>query len=254
VIDHVGPTMAKMSADMRQIVDSTADIQGRCDALTAAFNSMAGNIDESSRNLHEADERVNKLLRKSEELLLTTLEAGVETDDAPFIAIVKEAAREVARLFEAALAKGEIAEADLFDEAYAPIEGTNPPQMRTNFLTLCDRLLPAVQEPILEKSAQVAFCAAVDRNGYLPTHNNKFSHPQRPGEVAWNTANCRNRRMFNDRTGLAAGRNTKPVLLQTYRRDMGGGKFVLMKDCSAPIMVRGRHWGGFRLGYAPTRE
>jgi D-alanyl-D-alanine carboxypeptidase (penicillin-binding protein 5/6) len=47
------------------------------------------------------------------ELVLTTLEAGVETDDAPFIAIVKEAAQQVARLFEAALDKGEIALSDL---------------------------------------------------------------------------------------------------------------------------------------------
>jgi len=45
------------------------------------------------------------------------------------------------------------------------------------------------------------------------------------------------------------GANTKPFLLQTYRRDMGGGKFVLMKDLSAPIFVNGRHWGAFRIGF-----
>ena len=38
-------------------------------------------------------------------------------------------------------------------------------------------------------------------------------------------------------------------LLQTYRRNMGGGTFVLMKDRSAPIFVRGRHWGAFRIGF-----
>jgi methyl-accepting chemotaxis protein len=32
---------------------------------------------------------------------------------------------------------------------------------------------------------------------------------------------------------------------------MGGGNYVLMKDISAPIFVRGRHWGGFRMGYKP---
>jgi methyl-accepting chemotaxis protein len=93
------------------------------------------------------------------------------------------------------------------------------------------------------------FCAAVDRNGYLPTHNRKFSQPQGVDPV-WNAAHCRNRRIFNDRTGLAAGRNTHRFLLQTYRRDMGGGNFKLMKDLSAPIVVSGRHWGGLRLAYA----
>jgi methyl-accepting chemotaxis protein len=118
----------------------------------------------------------------------------------------------------------------------------------TRFVALTDRLLPPVQERLLGLDPCVVFCAAVDRNGYLPTHNRKFSHPQGPDPV-WNAAHCRNRRMFNDRTGLAAGRNTRPHLLQTYRRDMGGGNFVLMKDASAPITVRGRHWGGLRLAY-----
>jgi len=252
VIDHVGPTMATMGGNMRQIVESTGDIRGRCDALLAAFTNMSGNLDQSSVNLHQADERVNHLLCKSEELLLSTLQSGIETDDTPVIMLAKETAQQVADAFEAGLAKGTIALAELFDETYVPIVGSNPPQVMTRFVTLCDRLLPAIQEPLLAKSSQIAFAAAVDRNGYLPTHNNKFSQPQRPGDVAWNTANCRNRRIFNDRTGLAAGRSTKPFLLQTYRRDMGGGHFVLMKDCSAPIMIRGRHWGGFRIGYTPT--
>ncbi len=30
---------------------------------------------------------------------------------------------------------------------------------------------------------------------------------------------------------------------------MGGGNFVLMKDVSSPIHVRGRHWGAFRDGF-----
>lgn len=252
VIDHVGPTMETMGGSMRQIVDSTGDIGERCGALLVAFTNMSGNLDQSSVNLHEADERVNHLLRKSEELLLTTLQSGVETDDTPFIALAKDTAQKIADAFEAELAKGAVTLDDLFDETYMPIADSAPAQAMTRFVALCDRILPAIQEPLLEKSPQIAFAAAVDRNGYLPTHNNKFSQPQRRGEVAWNTANCRNRRIFNDRTGLAAGRNTKPFLLQTYRRDMGGGRFVLMKDCSAPITIRSRHWGGLRIGYTPS--
>jgi methyl-accepting chemotaxis protein len=30
---------------------------------------------------------------------------------------------------------------------------------------------------------------------------------------------------------------------------MGGGNFAIMKDLSAPIFVKGRHWGGLRLAY-----
>jgi methyl-accepting chemotaxis protein len=102
---------------------------------------------------------------------------------------------------------------------------------------------------MLQLSPKVVFCIAVDRNGYVPTHNRKYCQPQRLGDVEWNTAHSRYRRIFNDRTGLASARNRRPFLLQTYRRDMGGGRFVLMKEVSAPIEVLGRHWGGLRLAY-----
>jgi methyl-accepting chemotaxis protein len=135
----------------------------------------------------------------------------------------------------------------LFDENYVPVTGSDPQQHMTAFTGFTDEILPPVQELARDAHSRVVFAACVDRNGYLPTHNNIYSHPQGDDPV-WNAANCRNRRIFNDRTGAAAGRNTKPFLMQTYRRDMGGGQFALMKDLSVPIYVRGRHWGGLRMG------
>ena len=82
----------------------------------------------------------------------------------------------------------------------------------------------------------------IDRNGYLPVHNEIYSHPQRPGDVAFNTANSRNRRIFNDPAGLAAGRNERAYLVQTYARDMGNGKTVMMREIDVPVRVKGRHW------------
>ena len=144
-------------------------------------------------------------------------QAGLETSDSKFIREIQSRANEIARRFEAALDAGEITEDALFSETYEPIPGTDPEQCMTPFVTLTDRLLPDLQEPMLEFDAKVVFCAAVDRNGFLPTHNIKFSKPPTDDPV-WNNGNCRNRRMFNDRTGLRAGQNTRPFFLQTYRR------------------------------------
>jgi methyl-accepting chemotaxis protein len=58
--------------------------------------------------------------------------------------------------------------------------------------------------------------------------------------------------VYNDRAVKKVAHNTKRFLLQTYRRNMGGGNFMLIKDLSAPIFVRGRHWGSFRIGFRPT--
>jgi methyl-accepting chemotaxis protein len=219
-----------------------------CQTALESVGRLAAEVQGTARSVDGAKGRAEHFLATSEQLIELTADCGAETEDTPFIAKAIETAAAIARVFEDALAAGQLTEADLFDEKYQPIAGTNPQQYTTRFVAFTDRVLPPIQEPLLGFSDKVVFCAAVDRNGYLPTHNLKFSKPQGPDPV-WNAANCRNRRIFNDRTGLAAGRNTRRFLLQIYRRDMGGGRFVLMKDLSAPIFVNGRHWGGFRIGY-----
>jgi hypothetical protein len=62
------------------------------------------------------------------------------------------------------------------------------------------------------------------------------------------------RRIFNDPEGLAAGRNLRSYLIQSYARDMGGGKNVMLKEISVPIRVNGRHWGCFRTVWTPHRR
>ena len=89
----------------------------------------------------------------------------------------------------------------------------------------------------------------VDKNGYAPTHNSSVSNPQKPGDRAWNTKNCRNRWIFDDRAGLAAGRTTRDCLMQCYERDMGNGERVTIKEAVTPIYVRQRHLGGLRVMY-----
>ncbi len=250
----VAETIGRLNAAF-PILDRAAESvaeQARSNAATCAkvsgeLDSLVDGVKKSAGDMGEADRRVVGLLNLSEELIERIAASGVETDDTRFIRAVSAGAAEIAKLFEDAVARGTIGMADLFDESYRPVAGTNPQQVTTKYVAFTDRVLPATQEKLLEFDRRVAFCAAVDRNGYLPTHNLKFSKPQGP-DPAWNTANCRNRRIFNDRTGLAAGRNTKPFLLQTYRRDMGNNMFVMMKDLSVPIYVRGRHWGGLRMG------
>ena len=95
----------------------------------------------------------------------------------------------------------------------------------------------------------MTFCATVDRNGYLPVHNRKYSQPQRTGEKIWNTAHSRNRRIFDDRAGLVAGRNVRPYIIQVYPRDMGNSVTIVMREIDSPISVFGKHWGGFRSAY-----
>ncbi len=215
------------------------------DRMTAIETEMRG----TGAALDTAMTRSESFLRLSEQLIETVSQCGIETEDTPYIQAAQQAAAQISQLLEGALRTGSVTMADLFDEAYQPMPGSNPPQHTTRFVALADRLFPQVQEHALTLSPKVVYCIAVDRNGYVATHNQKYCQPQRAGDVVWNTANSRWRRIFNDRTGLASARNQRPFLLQTYRRDMGGGNFVLMKEAAAPIVVGGRHWGGLRLAF-----
>ncbi|MGO7353063.1 methyl-accepting chemotaxis protein, partial [Rhizobium ruizarguesonis] len=65
----------------------------------------------------------------------------------------------------------------LFDRRYRPIPGTDPAKVMATFTELADRLLPPIQEPVTALDERISFCAAIDENGYLPTHNRKLPPP-----------------------------------------------------------------------------
>lgn len=218
------------------------------DTFLPTFRSIGESAEWTARGVHDASEKVRTLIDRSETMVQASVGLGGGTIDQRFIDRVKADAAAISAAFETAVAEHRISLAALFDTRYREIPGTDPVQVMASFTELTDRLLPPIQEAALDFDPRVIFCAAVDRNGYLPTHNRKFSHPQSADPV-WNAANSRNRRIFDDRVGLKAGRNTEPFLLQVYRRDMGGGEFMMMKDLSAPIVVGGQHWGGLRLAY-----
>jgi methyl-accepting chemotaxis protein len=246
-LDHFGKSVVELIADIDSISGPSQENAEAFARVGAEIKDLVSGVDHSGQNLEIAARRAGSLVSTSEAILGAIAASGVRTPQSEMIEIAQEAAATIAGLFEQALARGEIGMAELFDESYRPIPGTNPQQHMTGFVALTDRLLPPLQERLLAANKRIVFCAAVDRNGFLPTHNRKYAQPQGSDPV-WNNANCRNRRIFDDRTGLAAARNRKPFLLQSYRRDMGGGTFLVMEDLSAPIIVKGRHWGGFRMG------
>jgi len=246
----IGDAVGDIASQATSIATDAAMIADTSSGFRSTLGLLSSDVDQSSQTLKEARDRVNRLIDSAERLAGYCAESGANSVDGPFIEKIQEVAGTVSKTFEAAIARGDIAMEELFDRNYVPIPGTDPQQLSAGCLKVTDRVLPSIQEPVLGFSDRIVFCAAVDENGYLPTHNNKFSKPQGSDPV-WNAANCRNRRLFNDRVGLKAGRNSGGFLLQTYRRDMGGGVFVLMKDVSAPIIVNGRHWGGVRLAYKP---
>lgn len=247
--------MSEIQEQMKRLSEATGRITDNMDRASTAVEQLRPtvrdvqvSVGEVLGGIDQASTRCERLVDGSESILQHAVALGGTGEDAAMITLVQDLASRIAQAFDDALSSGRITTQALFDDRYQPVAGSEPQQMMTGFTALTDRLLPDIQEPVLQADERVVFCAAVDRNGYLPTHNAKFSKPQGSDPV-WNAANSRNRRIFDDRVGLKAGRNTRPFLLQVYRRDMGGDTFIMMKDLSAPITVRGKHWGGLRLAY-----
>ncbi|ABQ38799.1 MULTISPECIES: methyl-accepting chemotaxis protein [Bradyrhizobium] len=249
IIVRVQDGFTSVGQEIDGVAKAATSNLAHCDAVISELNELAKGVDQSSIELKQADARIAKLLDSSEALIGLIAESGVQTADAPLIKAVVETAKQISAVFEAAVDRGEISLADLMDENYREIPGTNPKQFMTRYVDFTDRVLPPIQDPLQSTDPRIVFCVAWARGGYLPTHNPNYRKPQGPDPV-WNNANCRNRRLFEDRAvKKVAAASNKPFLLQTYRRDMGGGQFVLMKDLSAPIFIKGRHWGAFRMGF-----
>ncbi|MFG5118428.1 PilZ domain-containing protein [Methylorubrum sp. POS3] len=208
---------------------------GRLDARVVAASPLG---------LHCAFESLSAAADAS---LRATL-AEIEAEYAPLVARAQDMAARMAEAMEAEIAAGRLTPEALFDTAYRPIPGTDPQQFLSEAVAPLERLMPPLIEPPLVADEGMLFCIPTDRNGFLPVHNARVSQPQRPGDPIWNNAHCRNRRIFDDRTGITAARSTRPFTVQAYRREVGRD-MILVREVDAPIRILGRHWGACRTAY-----
>jgi methyl-accepting chemotaxis protein len=151
----------------------------------------------------------------------------------------------MAGILTGCLRKGHLTHAQLFDTAYVPIPATIPQKYHTAYDSYTDLHIQQDLDRFLELDDQVVFAVLVDRNGYLPTHNTRYSQPL-TGDIENDKLRNRTKRLFNDPVGLKAAENLEDVLVQVYNRDTG----EKMWDISAPVYLDGEHWGAFRVGYS----
>lgn len=219
VLEHV--------RDIMTLVESNAS--GAADTLTEAqrLESLAANLHEISKvfRLGPTGEQAMQIHKRMPEKVVA-------------------AAAEAGCLFEEAIRTGQITEAALFDRSYQPIAGTRPQKFSSSFDQLTDRIMPPLQESLLEQDANILLACVVDENGYLPTHNKRYSQAL-TGDHDKDLLGNRTKRIFDDPVGRRCGAHQLPYLVQTYRRDTG----EVIHDISAPVYVNGRQWGGFRIGY-----
>jgi len=247
-VEAVGQAVSQVYDHAAAIAEATEGIGRRCDDFHQSVGALREDAVRSTEGLQLAAAHLDATLAGAERILMLTANSGYATEDTPFIEKARETASRIEDRMERALEAGELTLEDLFDKQLTPIEGSNPQQFMTRYIPFLDREITPLMDPVLAFDKRMVFCAPTDHNRLIPCHNPDFRHPQGDDPV-WNAAHCRNRRVYSDKTASAVSSSEAPFLLQTYRRDMGGGRFVLMKDASAPIRVRGKLWGGLRVCY-----
>src|SRR3546814_4046508 len=83
-----------------------------------------------------------------------------------------------------------------------------------------DQQLTQLLDYMLEQLPGGFYTLLIDKNGYCPTHNTRYSR-QPTGDLDHDTRHVRNKRIFDDPVSLGAAGNEAGVLCQTYMRDTG---------------------------------
>src|SRR6266571_3839693 len=226
------------SRTAKEITLSTQQQTLACEQMAETMTEVrdvAQQVAGSARETEKAIGEIMELTERLKDLMEEELQSKGKSE-------ALSGSRVMERVLAEAVDSGKFTLEDLFDEQYVPIPGTDPLKYHTKYDRYLDEAILSIEDEYLEKDDQVVFAVLVDRNGYLPTHNSRYSRPLTGNKELDKTGN-RTKRMFNDPVGLAAARNRQELFMQVYYRDTG----EKMWDISAPVHVKGKHWGAFRI-------
>jgi len=254
-VEHTGQHLENIARLAASVESQVGEIARGADTNREQLDSLFHAIEQMRSDLAISDQQTRRLADaavqmecQAETISERLAEVGLDDYHQRIYDLAREGASQITARFEADIDAGRISLDDLFDRQYQAIPNTSPAKFQTRFDRYTDQVLPPIQEPLLPRHEGLVFAIACTQQGYVPTHNSVFSQPL-TGDAQVDTVQNRTKRKFADRTGIRCGSHQQPVLLQTYTRDTG----ELMHDLSVPIMLKGRHWGGLRLGYKPEK-
>jgi hypothetical protein len=181
---------------------------------------------------------INKIFQNLETALYE--KCGMET---------RFGAKASAELMTAMLERKTISVIDLFDTNYREIANSNPKKYNTRYDGLFDQVFQKFEDEFL-LDPDVEYAVLIDKNGYVPTHNTRYSRPL-TGSPSRDIVFSRTKRIFSSYEGIRnvlaySGRFTAKSL---YKRDTG----EIIWNIASPIFIDGKKWGSFLIGVSLER-
>ncbi len=223
---HIAAAMEELSATNAQVHDNVNKIHG----LSSEVARHMADSEQRTAGLSESTESVQELISR------------FKIGRGAFDLAVDQTRTFRDRLLvelEAMSKNG----SNIFDTNYQPVGSSKPQKYRVSWGDEFTRRCQSLLEECLASFPGCTYAVAVNVDGYLSAHNQKFSKPL-TGDAAVDLVGNRTCRKFENPGELRAARNTLPILLRTYLRDTG----EILCDIAMPIEINNRLWGNVRVG------
>jgi methyl-accepting chemotaxis protein len=255
-IDTLRTSLTEIASLVTQFQQRSDAIIACTDAADRAVGALKTGLEGFSRSASEGGGNVERALTQIEtlegmanEMLNRSAHGGQRTRNSRYIALAEEGAEEVSACLEEVLRAGDLTVEALFDTRYREIAGTDPRQYETGFTAFADSMIRPVLDRRTAEDPAIVGCCLIDMNGYLPTHISARCQVPRPGDRRWNMEHARNRQIFMNRPTRRALDDGDDFFLFTYRQDFGDGRYRALRSVFVPLVVAGRRWGVYEVGY-----
>ncbi len=138
---------------------------------------------------------------------------------------------------------------DVFDTNYIEIPGTNPKKYTTRYTAVFSKWIQGIEDQFL-LDKELEFAILMDKNGYVPIHNSKYSQPP-TNNYARDVIYSRSQRIFSAYEGIKKilSYNGDSAIKELYKRDTG----EMIWNIGAPVRLYGQQWGTFLIGVNLTQ-
>lgn len=248
-ISTVGEIVEEVDRNNDTIAHATDTISHHVGRVQDVLESFDRAAIENEAKLKSAYDRMEDLELTASEMFDRIVHAGLSPQDSVMVEQGQALAQGLVACTEAAIAAGELSEAELFDADYVEITGSNPVRYRTRLSDWAHRVWRPFLDGAAEGDERVMAAACTDMCGFLPTHLTQFSR-EPTGNLAHDTAFCRNGRKIFDPIDQKSKQSNAPYMMAVYRQEGDGQHYRVVRNIYIPLIINGRRWGDFELAYS----
>lgn len=235
-----------------RITRATGTISDHVNRVQTVLESYEGAAQANESRLHEANARIGGLEAVANDMFDGIVQAGLSPEDSYMVARAQDVAAEAVKLAEKAIDAGQLSDADLFDQDYVEIPGSNPKRYRTRLTAWAHDNWRHVLDRLEQSDSRILAGACTDMNGFLPTHLTAQSR-EPTGNLEHDTRYCRNGRIILEPSDRKAKASNAPYMMAVYRRDESATGYRVVRNVYVPMIIRGRRWGDLELAYMLSR-